>query len=283
MASSFPVLAASGNFVGIPDYPDSLTVRPLDEQVVVFYSKNFILTELKAVINSVLGVHGLSATIEHSFQQKQPASLAPISLAPVLADWRIVASGYDADVAIANRIQRTRGIYMTSAICGCLLIGFLAAWAIRRFVQRERDTQSKQDFLSIVSHELRTPLTSIRMFVDSLTAGGMEDPERANIYLGFIRGENERLTRLVENFLTFSRLESGRMAFDFHVIHPDDVADAVCTAMAARMNQAHSQFIRSSGTNLPLIHGDHGAHESHRQCSKVFRREKANLFQRYPG
>lgn len=259
MACSFPVPVASGNFISIPDHPDTLAVRPLDERVVLFYSKKFILTELKAVIDSVLRAQSLSATIQQPKHEQQHAPLASISLAPILGEWEIAASGDGADAAIANRIQRAKNIYITSAICGCLVIGLLAAWAIRRFVQRERDTQSKQDFLSIVSHELRTPLTSIRMFVDSLHAGGMEDPERANTYLGFIRGENERLTRLVENFLTFSRLESGRMAFDFHVIHPDDVADAVCSAMAARMNQAHIHFSRASGASLPLINGDHGA------------------------
>jgi signal transduction histidine kinase len=95
--------------------------------------------------------------------------------------------------------------------------------------------------------------------VDSLADGGLADPERAATYLNFIRGENERLSRLVENFLTFSRIEGDRMTFDFHVVHPEDVAEEVKNAATERCLHSGCRFIYTADPELPLINADTSA------------------------
>ncbi|CTQ32100.1 Sensor protein kinase WalK [Jannaschia rubra] len=73
-------------------------------------------------------------------------------------------------------------------------------------------------FLSQVSHELRTPMTSIRAFAEILRADGdLPAKERAR-YIGIIQEESERLTRLLDDLLSLSVLESGQV-----VLHPADV------------------------------------------------------------
>lgn len=74
---------------------------------------------------------------------------------------------------------------------------------------RELD-RLKDAFLSSVSHELRTPLTAIRSFSDALLLYEDEAPETRREFLTIISRESERLTRLIEDVLDFSKLQSGR-------------------------------------------------------------------------
>jgi len=71
----------------------------------------------------------------------------------------------------------------------------------------------KDDFISAVSHELRTPLTSIRMYAEMLEQDWVSSPEKRQSYYGQIRQESERLSRLIENVLDFSRMQRGRKKF----------------------------------------------------------------------
>jgi signal transduction histidine kinase len=97
-------------------------------------------------------------------------------------------------------------------------------------------TRLKNDLVATVSHELKTPLASIRLLVDTLldSNGSADAPfgdhVRAPEYLSLIAKENSRLSRLIDNFLTFSRMERGKNRFDFQ---PADGAEIVEQAVAA--------------------------------------------------
>ena len=259
MAHSYAVPEASGVLVPVTSAPDILAIRPGGGSTVLFLQQASLLKTLEEVASRTLAAEGLSARLAPHGGWADATPLATRPLGLMLPGWEIAAFGPDAASTIAKQIQRMKSIYRVAAIGGCVLIAGLAAWAIRRFAQRSHDNQVKHDFLSVVSHELKTPLTSIRMFVDSLADGGMEDPERAHTYLDFIRRENERLSRLVTNFLTFSKLESGRMDFDFHIVHPEDVGEAVTGAISGRIDQPQTQFSYSPEKHLPLIKADLGA------------------------
>ncbi len=72
----------------------------------------------------------------------------------------------------------------------------------------------KSEFVSNVSHELKTPLTSIRMFGEMLQQGLATDPDRRARYYGIIVAESERLARLINNVLDFSRMERGTKSYE---------------------------------------------------------------------
>lgn len=76
--------------------------------------------------------------------------------------------------------------------------------------------QKKDDFLSAVSHELRTPLTSIRMYAEMLEKNWLKSPDKAAAYYSNMRQESERLGRLIENVLDFSRIQKGRKSYTFN-------------------------------------------------------------------
>ena len=239
--------------------PGLFSIRLRDADAVVFMRRADLQSSLLAIAGPVLASQGLTASLLPHASAPGGAPLSSVALGTLLPGWDLVAYGPNAATAVAARIQRLKHLYLISAIGGCLLIGILAGWAIRQFALRARDTRMKQDFLPLVSHELKTPLTSIRLFVDSLDEGGLEEPERARTYLDFIRRENERLSRLVDNFLTFSSLGSERRAFEFDLIHPDEIADAVRSAVSTRVNTPDCQFQTSSASDLPLINADPGA------------------------
>ncbi len=68
--------------------------------------------------------------------------------------------------------------------------------------------QIRSDFVSNVSHELRTPLTSIKGFVETLLDGALEDAVLCRRFLSIIDAETDRLSRLIEDLLTLSAIES---------------------------------------------------------------------------
>jgi signal transduction histidine kinase len=75
--------------------------------------------------------------------------------------------------------------------------------------------QKKDDFVSAVSHELRTPLTSIRMHAEMLEKDWIKSKDKLSEYYSNMRQESERLSRLIENVLDFSRIQRGRKKFSF--------------------------------------------------------------------
>ena len=91
--------------------------------------------------------------------------------------------------------------------------------------------KAKSEFISIASHQLRTPLTSIKGFGSLLlegTYGVVPEAQRGALEKIYI--SNERLIQLVEDLLNISRIEAGRMEFDFHEAAIEDlVNEAVMT------------------------------------------------------
>jgi signal transduction histidine kinase len=116
---------------------------------------------------------------------------------------------------------------------GCLAIGTIAVGALTlgAYLRRQMKlTRLKNDLIATVSHELKTPLASMRVLVDTLLAGRVAGAPEQREYLGLIGRENMRLSRLIDNFLTFSRMERQKTAFHFA---PVDVAGIVNHAVEA--------------------------------------------------
>ena len=72
--------------------------------------------------------------------------------------------------------------------------------------------QTKNEFISSVSHELRTPLTSIKGWSETLSELGTDDAEMTQKGLKVIADESDRLARIVEDLLDFSRMQGGRFS-----------------------------------------------------------------------
>jgi Na+/proline symporter/nitrogen-specific signal transduction histidine kinase len=102
----------------------------------------------------------------------------------------------------------------------------------------------KDDFVSTVSHELRTPLTSIRSFSEILYDNPGLAPEKRGEFLAIIVKESERLTRLINEVLDLSKIQSGTL--EWHMTQVD-LAEIARDAAAAT-----SQLFRDKGVGLDL-------------------------------
>jgi len=132
----------------------------------------------------------------------------------------------------------------------------LTALLLLRDVHRESETAlMRSNFVASVSHELRTPLTSIRAHAETLLmrrAGTAATDD----YLKTIVSESERLGRLVDTVLEFSRIEQGRKTYHMQHTHLDDVVRAAVRTLEYPLAQsAFTLSVSSDGTN-PTLHGD---------------------------
>ncbi|MCH8859346.1 MAG: HAMP domain-containing histidine kinase [Proteobacteria bacterium] len=89
----------------------------------------------------------------------------------------------------------------------CVLLAALAVAALLFGVIRLSERRAA--FVSAVTHELRTPLTTFRMYSEMLSAGMVSEDQRQE-YLDTLRRESNRLSHLVENVLSYAKLERGR-------------------------------------------------------------------------
>ncbi len=94
-----------------------------------------------------------------------------------------------------------------------------------------------KEFVANVSHELKTPLTSIKGFVETLQEGAVESPEKAKRFLGLIQEDTGRLTRLVEDLLELSKIESRELRLK---LEPLDLKEE-CEKVMANFRPALTQ------------------------------------------
>ncbi len=92
----------------------------------------------------------------------------------------------------------------------------------------------RREFVANVSHELRTPLSMIKGYVETLLEGAMHDETVAEKFLHTIDKHADRLTFLIEDLLTISRLESGQENMNFHTVKLHEVVDRVAEDLAQR-------------------------------------------------
>ena len=78
----------------------------------------------------------------------------------------------------------------------------------------ERLEQTRKDYVANVSHELRTPIASIRSLAEALNDGLVKKEDDRSRYYGYILRESMRLTRLINDLLELSRLQSGAIALE---------------------------------------------------------------------
>jgi len=94
--------------------------------------------------------------------------------------------------------------------------------------------RNREEFVANVSHELRTPLSMIKGYVETLLEGAKDNPEVATRFLETINRNADRLKLLIEDLLTISELESGRVRLNLQPVALRGAADKVLGDFKAR-------------------------------------------------
>ena len=124
-------------------------------------------------------------------------------------------------------------------------------------LDREAEVARLQtDFVNKVSHDLRTPLTSIRMFVETLQLGRLQDPDRQAEALEIIADETARLSALINRLLDWARMESGKRSFQLQRQRVEEIVDAALQAFEPQRLAGATELTRSVEAGLPLVSAD---------------------------
>lgn len=172
--------------------------------------------------------------------------------------WNVEVRFNDVDI-FERTANRQRVIYVWAGLLAIAVMmgaGALTAQAIGKQIKINK---LKNDFIATVSHELKTPLASMRVLVDTLLEGSYRDQQQVTDYLQLISKENERLSGLIDNFLTFSRMERNKQAFAMARTSPAAIADAAAEAVKTKFSAGRCAFKIEVGENLPDVMADRDA------------------------
>ena len=115
--------------------------------------------------------------------------------------------------------------------------------------------KTRQEFVANVSHELRTPLSLIQGYVETLLDGAKDDPANTTRFLQTIAKHADRLTFLIEDLLTISALESGRVSMNFQRTTLRSVGEKVLEDLTAKAADKQVQ-LKNEITEGVQVRGD---------------------------
>jgi signal transduction histidine kinase len=181
-----------------------------------------------------------------------------ISAGSFLPDFMV--SVYFKDVSVFETAAgRQRLIYIWSSALAIGLMLLFVFFAAREILHQARLNTMKNNFVATVTHELKTPLSSMRLLVDTLLDGNYTNQQQCREYLELISRENHRLSRMIDSFLTFSRMERDKQVFDFQAVAPSEVAGAAVEAVQTKFNAKNCGFSVTISEGLPSIYADKDA------------------------
>lgn len=257
--------------------PDPLAVRPDSASVIVVAHGatdgwNGHALELDRLASATLEQAarggwdelGLAATLQApdgrtvlGSAPAEDAAAASELLGGALEGWTLRIHGrLSAERVAAER----RGFIAIAALTiGALLAAAGAGWATWRALRREqRNVREREQFVAAVTHELKTPLASIRLLAELIERGGME-PSAASEFGGRVVRESDRLAKLVDAILRYSRLEHGLDAADLRPVEVATLLQEAAQGVAAiAAERGHQIRCAAPGARL-VVRGEQGA------------------------
>jgi signal transduction histidine kinase len=148
-------------------------------------------------------VHNVDDSDEGRMLATLPARLVVPALPEIEFPVSVVQVQNTADSAAVSSLWATLSVAWSGVLLASLAVGGLLLGVVRL-------SERRAAFVSSVTHELRTPLTTFRMYAEMLAEDMVTSDEQRTTYLKTLTSEADRLTHLVDNVLTYSRIERGR-------------------------------------------------------------------------
>ena len=123
-----------------------------------------------------------------------------------------------------------------AAIVAFVAVGF-SGWSLIDLAER------RIRFVSAVTHELRTPLTSLRLYLDLLVSGMIQDEAKRQEYLKTLTVESDRLHRLIDNVLDYAKLEKRKKDGDIKPVKVNELMDQLRTTWTDRVGQDGKELV----------------------------------------
>jgi signal transduction histidine kinase len=166
------------------------------------------------------------------------------------------------EVEALSKDWRFQPVFYLLALLLVLSVTLFGAYLLLRDVRREvRMAEMRSQFVSSVSHELKTPLTAIRMFAETLRLGRSKSQKAQEEYLDTIVSESQRLTRLLNNVLDFSKIEEGKRIYRPEPASLSEIIQTAARAIEYPLNQKGFKLHIHIGEGLPEVRVDRDAIE----------------------
>jgi signal transduction histidine kinase len=237
--------------------PDVWQERTASGRIVLLHRHAALLPRLQGIIASP-GVPSDVAVTFFPPEREPENTLLSLPAGPALPGWRIALtlSGPAAlDASTTQQVNLYTWI-VALLIVAAVALALLAGGLVRRQLAL---TRLRHDLVTNVTHELKTPLASMRLLVDTLLRAPRLEEQTTREYLQLIATENLRLSRLIGNFLTFSRLERNKYSFDFQSVAVEEIVHGAIAAAGDRLNAPGCRFDVAVAPDLPRVNADTGA------------------------
>lgn len=165
-------------------------------------------------------------------------------------------------------MDRSQYVEARKTASGCQLDLFMAPFSsehtyggvlvvMHDVTEQEKNEQTRREFVANVSHELRTPLTNIKSYAETIASSGEELPPqlRAN-FMEVIINETDRMTRIVQDLLTLSKFDSGKLEMNLTRFPFATAVEHVCAAVSLDAQNHGHHLTRQLPPSLPEIEAD---------------------------
>ncbi len=204
------------------DSTDSLR-QPIDEVI----DDRSLVKLIKDTLEGIPAAPGYRRHVEHRLKRDGRDHVYDVTVAGI-------GGGRDGLAAVGNEPGDAVGVV-----------------TVIRDVTREKEiADMKSDIVSSVSHELRTPLSSIKAYVEMLVDGEAHDDQTRAEFYNIIQGETNRLSRLIDNILNISRIESGVIRVQREQI---SLPSLIREAIDVMLPQARARSIEVRDASAPVF------------------------------
>lgn len=185
---------------------------------------------------------------DETIENKPPEVTSPLWLIPNY-ELGIIIKGRTLSGLIAERTYTNLLLLL-----GMNIIIIAGVIFIYRIIHKEiKLAQIKSDFVSNVSHELRTPLALISMFSETLEMNRVPSDEKRKQYYSIISQESNRLSRIVNSILSFSKIESGKRTYNITEGDLNQVVQKVYDNYKFHLENKNFNFEFISEKDLPCV------------------------------
>ncbi len=193
-------------------------------------------------VNSKEDIYSTERTKISNYQQKKNLWLIP--------DYSLGISLKGKSLEDLVKSGMYKNLFM---MLGLSMLMLIFAWFVyRNFKQEVELAQIKSDFVSNVSHELRTPLALIHMYAETLTMGRVKSEEKRDEYYGIIQQETERLSKIVNRILNFSKIESGKWKYNFTANDLNEITGQIYTSYKFHLGSKGFDFQFEPAEHMPV-------------------------------
>ena len=127
---------------------------------------------------------------------------------------------------------------------------------LRDLTEQEQLSRMRADFVANASHELRTPLASLRGFIETLQGAAKDDPAARARFLGIMQAQAERMSRLIEDLLSLSRIEMREHVTPTATVDLVAVTSDVIATLRPAAEKAGIKLIADFPAGLFAVIGD---------------------------